>query len=69
VAPIDGSVVRVAVAAGERIEKGALMLMLEAMKMELPVFAPRDAVVEAVLVKAGDVVTRGVLLVKLAASF
>ena len=69
VAPIDGSVVRVAVAAGERVEKGALLLTLEAMKMELPVFAPRDGSVEAVLVEVGDVVARGVLLVKLAATF
>ena len=68
VAPIDGSVVRVAVAAGELVEKGALLLILEAMKMELPVFAPRDGAVEAVLVKVGDVVTRGGLLVQLSAS-
>ena len=65
VAPLDGSVVRVAVVAGERVEKGALLLILEAMKMELPVFAPRDGAVEAVMVKIGDVVTRGGLLVKL----
>jgi biotin carboxyl carrier protein len=49
------------------VEKGALLLILEAMKMELPVFAPRDGAVEAVLFEVGDVVTRGGLLVKLSA--
>jgi biotin carboxyl carrier protein len=64
-APIDGSVVRVAVAVGEHVDKGALLVTLEAMKMELPVLAPRAGVVEAVMVEAGDVVTRGGHLVKL----
>jgi acetyl-CoA carboxylase biotin carboxylase subunit len=65
VALIDGLVSRIAVAVGERVEKGAELVILEAMKMELPVLAPRAGVVEAVMVLVGDVVIRGALLVKL----
>jgi acetyl-CoA/propionyl-CoA carboxylase biotin carboxyl carrier protein len=65
VALIDGLVSRIAVAVGERVERGAELVILEAMKMELPVLAPRAGVVEAVMVLVGDVVIRGALLVKL----
>jgi acetyl-CoA/propionyl-CoA carboxylase biotin carboxyl carrier protein len=66
VAPIAGAVVAVCVQAGEVVAKGAVLVILEAMKMELPVVAPRAGKVEAVLVAKGDVTTRGSLLVKLA---
>lgn len=66
VAPIAGAVVAVCVKAGETVAKGAVLVILEAMKMELPVVAPRAGTVEAVLVAAGDVTTRGSLLVRLA---
>jgi biotin carboxyl carrier protein len=65
VAPIGGAVVAVCVRAGEVVAKGAVLVILEAMKMELPVVAPRAGKVEAVLVAVGDVATRGGLLVKL----
>lgn len=65
VAPIGGAVVAVCVQAGEVVAKGAVLVILEAMKMELPVIAPRAGTVEAVLVTKGDVTARGSLLVKL----
>jgi acetyl-CoA/propionyl-CoA carboxylase biotin carboxyl carrier protein len=65
VAPIGGAVVAVCVQAGEVVTKGAVLVVLEAMKMELPVVAPRAGTIEAVLVSKGDVTTRGSLLVKL----
>jgi acetyl-CoA/propionyl-CoA carboxylase biotin carboxyl carrier protein len=65
VAPISGAVVAVCVKAGEVVAKGVVLVVLEAMKMELPVVAPRAGTVEAVLVNAGDVATRGDLLVRL----
>jgi acetyl-CoA/propionyl-CoA carboxylase biotin carboxyl carrier protein len=67
VAPIAGAVVAVCVKAGEAVAKGAVLVVLEAMKMELPVVAPRAGIVEAVLVVAGDVTARGSLLVRLSA--
>jgi acetyl-CoA/propionyl-CoA carboxylase biotin carboxyl carrier protein len=65
VAPIAGAVVAVCVKAGEAVAKGAVLVVLEAMKMELPVIAPRAGTVEAVLVSTGDVTARGSLLVRL----
>jgi acetyl-CoA/propionyl-CoA carboxylase biotin carboxyl carrier protein len=65
VAPIGGAVVAVCVKAGEVVAKGAVLVVLEAMKMELPVVAPRAGTVEAVLVAIGDVTARGSLLVRL----
>jgi acetyl-CoA/propionyl-CoA carboxylase biotin carboxyl carrier protein len=65
VAPIGGAVVAVCVKAGEAVAKGAVLVVLEAMKMELPVVAPRAGTVEAVLVAIGDVTARGSLLVQL----
>ncbi len=50
VAPIAGAVVAVCVKAGETVAKGTVLVILEAMKMELPVVAPRAGTVEAVLV-------------------
>jgi acetyl-CoA/propionyl-CoA carboxylase biotin carboxyl carrier protein len=67
VAPIGGAVVAVCVKAGEVVGKGAVLVILEAMKMELPVLAPRAGTVEAVLVSIGDVTAAGRLLVRLSA--
>jgi acetyl-CoA/propionyl-CoA carboxylase biotin carboxyl carrier protein len=67
VAPIGGAVVAVCVKAGEVVTKGAVLVVLEAMKMELPVLAPRAGTVDAVLVTIGDVTAKGSLLVRLSA--
>ena len=47
-APMPGGVVRVAVTAGERVEAGALLVVLEAMKMEHAVHAPVSGTVTEV---------------------
>ncbi|MEN3340035.1 MAG: acetyl-CoA/propionyl-CoA carboxylase, biotin carboxylase, biotin carboxyl carrier protein, partial [Acidobacteriota bacterium] len=46
-APMPASVVRVEVAPGDRVRKGDALVVLEAMKMELPVRAPADGIVAA----------------------
>ena len=61
-APMPGSVVSVAVAAGDRVERGRPVLVLEAMKMQHTVTAPHDGVVTDVLVTAGAQVTAGSVL-------
>ncbi|MGE7813579.1 acetyl-CoA carboxylase biotin carboxylase subunit [Pseudomonas sivasensis] len=62
-APMDGAIVDVRVRAGERVGKGQLLLVLEAMKMEHPLTAGIDGVIKAVQVMAGDQVrNRQVLL-------
>ena len=58
-APMPGTVVSVKVAAGQRVKKGEILLLLEAMKMENEVAAPRDTTVVQVVVKAGASVNTG----------
>ncbi|HET9948188.1 MAG TPA: pyruvate carboxylase, partial [Longimicrobiales bacterium] len=65
-ASMPGKVVKLLVAAGDRVAKGADLLVTEAMKMETSVRAPRHAIVEEVLVRQGDTVEAGELLVRLA---
>lgn len=65
VAPMDGAVVVMPVSPGEAVEKGTVLAVMEAMKMEVPILAERAGVVEELLVKAGDVVSRGTLMVRL----
>jgi propionyl-CoA carboxylase alpha chain len=62
VAPMPGSVLRVAVAEGERVDAGQLMFTLEAMKMEHPVHAPAAGTVTAVRVATGTQVEAGAVL-------
>ncbi len=63
-AAMPGRVLRVAVASGEAVTSGQSLLVLEAMKMENDVKAPRDGVVEAVAVAAGQAVNAGEVLVR-----
>jgi acetyl/propionyl-CoA carboxylase alpha subunit len=65
VAPMPGTVIRVAVRAGDSVAAGDPLLVLEAMKMETPMPSPYDATVKAVHVEEGDRVERGALLVEL----
>jgi len=64
-APMPGTVIKVLVAPGDRVQARQPLLVLEAMKMETPVVAPYDAVVRAVNVSEGDGVTGGAVLIEL----
>ena len=64
-APMPGTVVRVAVAPGDRVSARQTLLVLEAMKMETPLVSPYEAIVRAVHVAEGDRVAGGTLLVEL----
>lgn len=64
-APLSGTVAQVATAVGDNVEVGDLLLVLEAMKMEHRIIAPRDGVIEAVLVKPGQTIRQGEELVRL----
>jgi biotin carboxyl carrier protein len=65
-APMPGLVVRVAVVVGQRVEAGAALVVVEAMKMENELRAPRSGVVETVHVAPGDTVEKAAPLVTLA---
>ena len=64
-APMPGLVVRVEVTVGQRVEAGAGLVVVEAMKMENELRAPRSGVVETVHVAAGQTVDKGASLVTL----
>lgn len=66
-APMPGMVVRVAVAAGQEVEAGAGLVVVEAMKMENELRASRKSVIERVHVSAGQKVEKGEVLVTLKA--
>lgn len=65
-APMPATVIGINVAAGDAVKKGDTLLVLEAMKMELPVRAPADGTVESVACRAGELVQAGVTLIHLA---
>ena len=64
-APMPGVVASVAVAAGQKVAQGDLILTIEAMKMETGLHAERDAVIKAVHVTAGGQIDAKDLLVEL----
>jgi geranyl-CoA carboxylase alpha subunit len=64
-APMAAQVVAVEVAAGDRVEKGAVLVVLRAMKLEHRVIAPRAASVREVLAREGDQVAFRQPLVRL----
>jgi 3-methylcrotonyl-CoA carboxylase alpha subunit len=66
VAPMPGIVKAVLVATGAEVSEGQPLAIMEAMKMELTLAAPRAGKVEELLVDAGDQVEDGAVVVRLA---
>lgn len=64
-APMPATVIRVQAASGDRVSRGDVLIVLEAMKMELPVRAPSDGVVSAVNCQVGELVQPGVALMEI----
>jgi len=63
--PMPATVVRIQVRAGDHVEAGDTLVVLEAMKMELPIRAPRASTVRAILCAEGQLVQPGTLLIEL----
>lgn len=59
-----GTVWKVLVKPGDKVTAGSDVLILESMKMEIPISAETDGVVKAVVVKEGDFVNDGDLVVE-----
>jgi len=65
-APMQATVVKVAVAEGDRVVKGDLVLVLEAMKMEQPIVAHKDGIIGLVNAETGATVSSGHVLLSIA---
>jgi acetyl-CoA/propionyl-CoA carboxylase biotin carboxyl carrier protein len=64
-APMQGTIVKVAVADGDTVEAGDLIVVLEAMKMEQPINAHKAGTVTGLKAEAGAVVTSGSVICEL----
>ena len=64
-APMPATVIDIKVAAGDTVKRGDILILLEAMKMELPVRAPGDGRVAAIHCRPGDLVQPETALIDL----
>ncbi|MHB8577872.1 MAG: biotin/lipoyl-containing protein [Dehalococcoidia bacterium] len=64
--PLTGTVIEIAVAAGDSVAAGQVLVVVESMKMNNELRAPRAGAVEAVFAKAGDRVERNTVLLTIA---
>jgi biotin carboxyl carrier protein len=64
-APMPATVLAINVTEGQRVERNDVVMVLEAMKMELPVRSPRDGVIKAVACQVGELVQPGTVLLEL----
>ena len=65
IAPMPATVRRIEVTPGERVRRGDILIVLEAMKMELPVRAPADGTLARVNCREGELVEAGQELAEL----
>jgi 3-methylcrotonyl-CoA carboxylase alpha subunit len=66
VAPIPAKVTHVLVQAGDMVTKGTALIVLEAMKMEITLTAPRDGTIDVIRYIVGDMVEEGTELIHFA---
>ncbi len=65
-APMPATVVSINAAVGQAVNEGDTLIVLEAMKMELPIKAPASGTVAAIRCAKGELVQPGVNLIELA---
>jgi acetyl-CoA carboxylase biotin carboxyl carrier protein len=64
-AEITGNVWKVLAKPGQKVEEDEAIVMLESMKMEIPISAPEPGTVKEILVAEGEVVTEGSVVARL----
>ena len=62
---ITGNVWKIVAKVGDQVEEDAPILILELMKMEIPVSAPESGRVQAILAEEGQVVSEGTVVARL----
>lgn len=62
-AEMAGTIVEIEIAAGAKVAKGDQLLLLESMKMEMPILAPCAGQISSFAVEEGEVVQEGQVLV------
>ena len=62
-APMPGSIIDIKVEAGQKVKEGETLLILEAMKMENAITAPKDTIIKELFVKEGESVDKNKLLI------
>lgn len=65
-APVTGNVWKIEVSVGDQVNEEDELIILESMKMEIPVVADRAGTVEEILVSEGEVVEEGAVVARLA---
>lgn len=63
-APMPATVVAIHVTPGETVQAGATLIVLEAMKMEMPLRAPRGGVIKSIHCATGELVQPGINLLE-----
>lgn len=62
---MTGSIWKIMKAIGDKVAEGDTVILIEAMKMEIPVIAPEDGVIAEILVQEGNMVADGDLVMRL----
>ena len=65
IAPMPGLLVRLDVGAGDTVEAGQALAVVEAMKMENPVTAHKDGTITGLAVEVGAAITQGTVLAEI----
>ena len=65
ISPMPGKILEVRVKVGDTVTKGDKLIVMEAMKMEMSLEAPRDGVIEAIDCAVDDLVDDGAVLLSL----
>lgn len=62
---VSGSIWKIEFKVGDRVASGDVLIIVESMKMEIPVEAPKAGVITEIKVRAGDAISEGQVLLTL----